>query len=187
MAEITGIKYLDGAPIPGASYQFKLHRLTPAKLHPVITSLEQRPTIRIERQRLDVLPDLINRERSGKFLDKLNTLLYYGLGTQEQHIVRKEILKYLYGRGKLPQLETFLVDIFPTSSKSKEYIDNLINYLESKPGLALRAATQEIGKSIKANKNPVTKTIARRHDTYPDELVYLTKLYRTKPTKHPFK
>ena len=186
LAEITGLKYLDGAPIAGAGYQFKLQKLTSARLEPVITSLKERPTIKIKRQKLEVLPDLINRERSGKFLDKLNTLLYYGLSTREQHVVRKEVLKYLYGRGKLAQLQTFLVEIFPVSSKSKEYIDTLVNYLESKPGLALRAATQEIGKTIKANKNPITKTIAKRHDTHPDELVYLTKLYRTKPTKHPF-
>ena len=185
LTELDGIKLLDGVQIPGADYRFRLQKLTPRKLISVIESLEKRPIIKIKRQRIEVLPDLIKRERSGKFLDKMNTLLYFGLGNHEQNIVRKEILKYLYERGTIKQLTIFLNEIFETSSKSTEYINSLIEFLNSKPGIALRLATQEIGKIYKKNKTPNYKNIADQHQTDILELTYLNKLYRQRPIKHP--
>lgn len=186
LLELQKIKLLDATQQPGATYHCRLHKLTANRLDPVKAALDKPRTLRIKRQKLDVLPDLINRERAGKFLDKLNALIYFGVGTKEQNQIRKQVLKYLYERSTLKKLREFFDEMFP-STKGKEYVRRLFDFLESDNGLALRAATQEMGKGFrsKSQQVPAPKSVAKKHGADASEITYLNKLYRPRELKNP--
>ena len=172
LSGVSKIVLLDCTPQVSKHYKFEFNSLNKSDLIPVIKSVSNNKRIRIKYKELDMISELIKEEKIGKFLNKMNTLLYSNKNSTVQEETRKKLVEYLFKDLQLDKLEAFLCEKF-TTKKSKTYITVVIEYFKSDKGLALHKGCQNM-----RNKNVVNyKDIADKEDTDSDELRYLHKLY----------
>lgn len=188
LMEIQGLKFLDIENKPGLSYIFKLKTLDRAKLRMIVRKVKEEKVERLilETKNFDLIPNLLDTVREGRFLDKFLSLTST-TKLETRNRVRLATTNYLFGTYKLVKLEALLQDQFKRGL-AQEYAVKVIDYLNSPEGKKLHTACQHIKvKRTGKNKQIAYHAIAKKFGVDASELKYLSKVHRSSLREDDFK
>lgn len=130
---------------------------------------------------LKVIPKMIDKITSGKFLNKFNKFTYSVTNHTNRSGFIKLILSYLFGDVPYKNYKSWVSKYVPIRGKGKKLYEDVQLFLDSKECVLLKKALQECKKDVNKNgkKIPIKyKTISKKYNIDTFELKYLNITYK---------
>ena len=174
---IPGIIPLDYDPTD-KSYTFSLKKLDWSTFVKAVK--RSKKNISIDISEIDHIATVIERSRSGAFLDRYNTFTT-NLSKDKQTLAKKTILSYLFGKITKKEYDEKSVVFVPTrKSKLLDFYNDLKVCLDGEDGAKVILALKEIVdfKEKNPKKTVNWKMVAKKHLVDAYELRYLMEAWR---------
>ncbi len=133
---------------------------TIADYTPLFAAIEQEKkakiSIKINSEKLNVLPDIIKTQTVDGFFDKFNTFLYATTNVNNRTHIKNQLVRFIFGKLSVAELKDNIKVVGLEATKTK-MLDEIIKYMEAEKGKKLQQALQEALKEEQSKKEASTK------------------------------
>lgn len=118
------------------SYTFQLAPLNRVKLEEGITAFAKgtAAVTKVDRKKIDLLPTIIDRAKSGKFLDKFNTFVLGVTNHSTRNETKRLILAYMFGKISRETFNAQMDSHLPRRGKGLVLFKTMMDFLDGEDG-----------------------------------------------------